>query len=79
MIKSRHCIHLFHRDCILEWLGKHDVCPCCRVDMVTESEISKAATTILVVGAVTTSNHPSNMLPPTPRRVSIRPGVVLYD
>lgn len=43
LISSKYCSHLFHKDCILEWLDKHDVCPCCRVDMVTDSEVNKAA------------------------------------
>jgi hypothetical protein len=30
-------------DCILERLDKHSECPCCRVNMVTEGEMNKAA------------------------------------
>jgi len=57
------------------------MCPCCRVDMVTDSEISKAATTLVgkerMIRAVATLgpslNHQS---PPASPTVSIRPGVV---
>jgi Ring finger domain len=44
---SKHCTHCFHKDCILEWLEKHDDCPICRVNMVTESEMSRAATSLV--------------------------------
>merc|ERR1712226_1301694 len=30
VIVSKHCSHLFHKNCILAWLEKHDACPCCR-------------------------------------------------
>mmetsp|Transcript_34168 Transcript_34168/g.82828 ORF Transcript_34168/g.82828 Transcript_34168/m.82828 type:complete len:690 (-) Transcript_34168:28-2097(-) len=29
--KSRPCCHQFHRGCLVPWLLKHNVCPCCRV------------------------------------------------
>ena len=32
LIVSKHCSHLFHKECILEWLEKRDECPICRVD-----------------------------------------------
>lgn len=47
LIASKHCSHLFHKDCILEWLEKHDSCPVCRVDMITEGEMNQAATNIV--------------------------------
>lgn len=40
---SKECSHIFHSECILEWLTKHEDCPICRVKMVTEDEMVKAA------------------------------------
>lgn len=47
LIKSIHCPHIFHEDCIMEWLEKHDVCPVCRIPMVTPEEFKKAAVATL--------------------------------
>lgn len=47
LVVSNHCTHCFHKDCILEWLDKHDECPICRVNMITDSELSRAATSLV--------------------------------
>lgn len=47
LVVSKNCSHSFHKNCILEWLEKHDDCPNCRVTMVTDSEINKAAPTVV--------------------------------
>jgi Ring finger domain len=47
LVVSKHCTHCFHKDCILEWLDKHDECPICRVNMVTNLELSRAATSLV--------------------------------
>jgi len=44
VISSKMCDHLFHRDCLLEWLEKNDKCPFCRVDMVPSCVMRAAAT-----------------------------------
>jgi len=41
VVSTDRCPHIFHRDCILEWLEKHETCPCCRVPMVTKEEIGR--------------------------------------
>lgn len=47
LIVSKYCTHNFHKECILSWLDRHDDCPMCRVDMITETEITQAATTVV--------------------------------
>ncbi|KAJ3155974.1 hypothetical protein HDU89_005537 [Geranomyces variabilis] len=32
------CHHLFHRECISEWLGTSATCPTCRYEMLTDNE-----------------------------------------
>lgn len=36
------CPHLFHKDCLIMWLERHDVCPICRRQMVTDSQWREA-------------------------------------
>mmetsp|Transcript_30826 Transcript_30826/g.46761 ORF Transcript_30826/g.46761 Transcript_30826/m.46761 type:complete len:247 (+) Transcript_30826:58-798(+) len=35
------CSHVFHRECVLEWLQKKDGCPMCRQSMWDEDEYKK--------------------------------------
>jgi hypothetical protein len=37
------CPHVFHKACLIAWLDMHDVCPCCRCTMITDSEWRHAA------------------------------------
>mmetsp|Transcript_4544 Transcript_4544/g.5974 ORF Transcript_4544/g.5974 Transcript_4544/m.5974 type:complete len:170 (-) Transcript_4544:375-884(-) len=31
------CSHVFHHECMLEWLMQHEECPCCRAQYLTET------------------------------------------
>eukprot|EP00550_Attheya_septentrionalis_P000267 CAMPEP_0198291868 /NCGR_PEP_ID=MMETSP1449-20131203/9236_1 /TAXON_ID=420275 /ORGANISM="Attheya septentrionalis, Strain CCMP2084" /LENGTH=327 /DNA_ID=CAMNT_0043990553 /DNA_START=114 /DNA_END=1097 /DNA_ORIENTATION=- len=44
------CSHLFHTECLLDWLDKHDACPYCRKDMMTAEEMKSAAEIVLSKG-----------------------------
>eukprot|EP00586_Coscinodiscus_wailesii_P018312 CAMPEP_0172493396 /NCGR_PEP_ID=MMETSP1066-20121228/24847_1 /TAXON_ID=671091 /ORGANISM="Coscinodiscus wailesii, Strain CCMP2513" /LENGTH=195 /DNA_ID=CAMNT_0013263565 /DNA_START=290 /DNA_END=875 /DNA_ORIENTATION=+ len=35
------CSHVYHQDCILEWLMDHDNCPNCGLDFLFDSEANK--------------------------------------
>lgn len=35
LVNQGPCSHSFHKECLLDWLENQDVCPCCRVTMVT--------------------------------------------
>ena len=42
-----HCHHMFHSDCIMEWLSKNDHCPYCRSEMMSSEELFHAAKEVL--------------------------------
>eukprot|EP00978_Attheya_sp_CCMP212_P044783 scaffold322746_cov59-Attheya_sp.AAC.1 len=44
------CSHLFHTECLLDWLDKHDACPYCRKDMMTAEGMKSAADIVLSKG-----------------------------
>lgn len=47
IFSSRHCVHLFHKDCIIQWVEKCTDCPVCRTGLVTDSEMRTAATSLV--------------------------------
>ena len=47
VILGLNCIHMFHKDCAIDWLEKQEVCPCCREKMICDERMAVAAQTIL--------------------------------
>merc|ERR1711862_95744 len=49
IIHGNKCHHMFHHNCLLEWLGdqRKDICPCCRIEMFNEEEYFNAANDVL--------------------------------
>jgi hypothetical protein len=41
------CNHMFHKECLLDWLVRHDGCPCCRKNMITSDRMKEAAVEVL--------------------------------
>lgn len=55
LFASKHCAHIFHGDCILEWLtNRREDCPICRVQMVTEEEMVASAMALVAKTTTTT-------------------------
>jgi hypothetical protein len=35
--KVAECDHIFHQECVSAWISKHDDCPLCRIDLMSET------------------------------------------
>jgi hypothetical protein len=38
------CAHVFHQECIVEWLVRHDGCPICRRDFLSHEDLDSEET-----------------------------------
>jgi len=55
IVDLKECHHIFHKECVMIWLGLHDTCPFCRKDVVSTEEFRKAAIHVLGIGRVSPS------------------------
>jgi hypothetical protein len=76
IIKSKHCSHFFHKECILTWLEKHEECPCCREHMITPEEVHAAVSVVVgrqrMISVVSQYSRIYRTPPPSPQRPSNR-------
>jgi uncharacterized protein YfcZ (UPF0381/DUF406 family) len=70
---SKHCPHMFHKECILEWLEKHVECPLCRVKMITDNEMNQAATSLVGKTRMYRAVEAYQPAPRTPRAARVLP------
>jgi len=47
IVRAEKCHHMYHKECLLNWLAQHDICPYCRLDVMTSDEYRKAAIQVL--------------------------------
>jgi hypothetical protein len=73
---SKHCPHMFHKECILEWLEKHAECPLCRVKMITDNEMNQAATSLVGKTRMYRAVEAYRPAPRTPRAARLVPSAL---
>jgi hypothetical protein len=63
---NRRCNHVFHQECIVEWLVRHDACPVCRQDFLSLEDLNNEGTWTEQPESVeepSTENRPADEVP----------------
>jgi len=47
IVDLKECHHMFHKECLMEWLGRSDKCPFCRKDVISSEEFKNAVIHVL--------------------------------
>lgn len=69
---NKHCHHAFHKDCMLEWLLRHDECPCCRHHYLSlDDQENDDDEEVQAINSPQDSNSPSSRNTPNERSSSI--------
>jgi len=42
VVHSKYCSHIFHTNCLVDWVEKKNECPCCRIPMLRTTDIDQA-------------------------------------
>eukprot|EP00814_Leptocylindrus_danicus_P011699 CAMPEP_0116018520 /NCGR_PEP_ID=MMETSP0321-20121206/8695_1 /TAXON_ID=163516 /ORGANISM="Leptocylindrus danicus var. danicus, Strain B650" /LENGTH=211 /DNA_ID=CAMNT_0003488925 /DNA_START=213 /DNA_END=848 /DNA_ORIENTATION=- len=42
VVHSKYCSHIFHTNCLVDWVEKKNECPCCRIPMLRNTDIEQA-------------------------------------
>jgi hypothetical protein len=68
VVSGTGCSHLFHYECVMPWLEKHDHCPYCRNEMMTAVQMRSAA--LQVLGEARVLQMAPSLLPVPPPPVA---------
>jgi len=41
VVHSKYCSHIFHTNCLVDWVEKKNECPCCRIPMLRNTDIEQ--------------------------------------
>jgi hypothetical protein len=60
---SKNCVHVFHSECIMDWLVKHQECPICRTDFGDVEAEAQESAPDLATPDLATSTTTSTTIP----------------